>query len=88
MKPRSCRRLLLAMSLVLSCATAMGQAGFPDKPIRIVVPFAPGGGTDVLARIVAQQMSALARVGRWARRWWPRPLPTATHSMWAPPRPP
>ena len=53
MKPRSCRRLLLAMSLVLSCATAMGQAGFPDKPIRIVVPFAPGGGTDVLARIVA-----------------------------------
>lgn len=57
MKISPSRRLFTALSLVLSCVCAFGQAGFPDKPIRIVVPFAPGGGTDVLARIVAQQMA-------------------------------
>src|SRR5690242_19669594 len=36
---------------------AHAQAGFPGKPIRILVGFAPGGGNDVCARIVAQQLS-------------------------------
>lgn len=35
---------------------ASAQSGFPSRPIRMIVPFAPGGTTEVLARIIAQKM--------------------------------
>ena len=49
----SCGALL---ALGFLCGTAFAQ-DFPNRPIHIVVPFAPGGGTDVLTRILAQQVS-------------------------------
>ncbi|MBL0143243.1 MAG: tripartite tricarboxylate transporter substrate binding protein [Betaproteobacteria bacterium] len=38
-------------------AAALAQAGYPDKPIRLIVPFPPGGGTDILGRIVSDKLS-------------------------------
>jgi tripartite-type tricarboxylate transporter receptor subunit TctC len=52
------RALMIVISLCTVCAEAIAQ-GFPARPIRVVVPFPPGGGTDVVARTVAPRMSEL-----------------------------
>jgi tripartite-type tricarboxylate transporter receptor subunit TctC len=46
----------VAAALAFGAGSAAAQA-FPEKPIRMLVPFAPGGNTDILARAVAQRMN-------------------------------
>ncbi len=48
--------LLLAVAITLAGAQAQAQDKFPSKPIKIVVPFGPGSATDIVIRIVGEQM--------------------------------
>jgi len=49
--------LFAALLLFVLPAAAPAQADFPDKPVKIIVPFAPGGGTDLISRVLADFMS-------------------------------
>ena len=50
------RRSVLALLAAVLAAPAFAQ-GYPNKPITLIVPFAAGGPTDVMARIVGERMS-------------------------------
>src|SRR5580658_3878334 len=57
---RVVRTFVAALSIAaLLPVTAMAASAFPDRPIKIVVPFTAGGAVDVVARILAPKLSEL-----------------------------
>src|SRR5882757_7598936 len=50
-------RALAALAVVLACASGALAQGWPNRPIRMIVPYTPGGYTDLMARLVGQKIS-------------------------------
>jgi len=50
-------RKLIGILAVVFASAAFGADEYPVRPVRVIVPFAPGGGTDIVARILGQQLS-------------------------------
>ena len=74
---RILRGLLLALMVAMLPGAVMAQT-YPSRPIKLVVPFPPGGPNDIIARVVAQRMSELLGQqividGGWTKNaWWGR----------------
>ncbi len=57
---RIARTLAVAMAAAILGASALAQGPadkYPEKPIKIIVPFAPGGSVDILARVIGQKLT-------------------------------
>ncbi len=58
MQRRTMNRLLAVATLSAALPTLALAQGYPTKPVRLIVPFAPGGTTDIIARVVAEKAGA------------------------------
>ncbi len=56
MRPLDRRSLLALLPLLLGAPAVLAQDSWPSRPIRMVVPFPPGGSSDILGRLLADQM--------------------------------
>ena len=50
---------MVALGLALGATSGQAQDKYPSKPVKIIVPYAPGGATDIVARILGEQMRQL-----------------------------
>src|SRR5688500_14426904 len=53
------RRCALALALALAALAGTCGAAYPDRPVRFVVPVAPGGAVDVVGRLIGQKLSTV-----------------------------
>ena len=54
---RQCLHLAFAALAMLAAPRSVRAQGYPDRPVRMIVPYAPGGPTDVITRLLAQRLT-------------------------------
>ena len=67
--------LIASVCLALGIAPALAQDKYPSRPIKILVPYAPGGATDIVARVLGDRLRDRSGHPSWSRT---SPAPTAS----------
>src|SRR4051812_21390016 len=58
--PRSRVRAMLALAIAALCsASALAQSDYPNRPVQMIVPFAPGGASDFVARVMQRKFGEI-----------------------------
>jgi hypothetical protein len=74
------KKVTLVLAALAGVITTGAQAqSYPTRPITMIVPFAAGGPTDVIARIVGDHMSRMLGSRSWSRTWRELGGPPASH---------
>src|ERR1700730_14821651 len=55
--PKACSLLVKIAVLLLALSTSVAAQDYPSKPVRLIIPFPPGGSNDVVGRMIAIQLS-------------------------------
>jgi len=55
--PKACSLLVKIAGLLLALSTSVAAQDYPNKPVRLIIPFPPGGSNDVVGRMIAIQLS-------------------------------
>ena len=55
------RMACFALACIAGGGTAWAQSDYPNKPVKIIVPFPPGGTSDVMARMVADELTRILK---------------------------
>ena len=70
---------VLAASLASAAAPTAAAESWPERPVKVIVGFAPGGPTDLVARLIAQELSA--QTGKnFSSRTYPAPAAMSARS--------
>ena len=69
------RRALCVLALLSIVGVALAET-YPERPVRLIVPTAPGGGADVLARVIAQKLS-----NQFGKQFFVENIPGAGHNI-------
>src|SRR3954470_3666485 len=55
---RTAMHCCFALVAGATCTQGLAQSSYPNKPVRLIVPFPPGGSNDIVARLIGQELSA------------------------------
>src|SRR5690554_7965713 len=79
--PSLTRRMLAGVALACAASAVAAADAYPTRSIEWVVPYAPGGGTDIVARVLAQHMGS--ELGRhWSSSTNPEPRRQSVRNTW------